>query len=113
MVMTEMTYKGHGAGSIRTSPRRAGRQKLKGRSSRMTRILVIDDEAASRATLTRLLTRSSYEVLEAADANEGLQCLADGSPEVLLVNLFMPERDGLETIPRILLRCARRKGEAR
>jgi CheY-like chemotaxis protein len=64
----------------------------------MTRILVIDDDAASRAAFIRLLTQSGYDVLEAADGNEGLRCMAESLPDVLLVDIFMPERDGLETI---------------
>ena len=64
----------------------------------MTRILVVDDDAAARAALTRLLTQSGYEVRTAADGSEGLRCMAESLPDVLLVNIFMPKRDGLETI---------------
>jgi two-component system, NtrC family, nitrogen regulation response regulator NtrX len=79
----------------------------------MTRLLVIDDEAASRAALTRLLTQSGYGVLEAAEGNnEGLRCMAESLPDVLLVDIFMPGRDGLETIFRVLLRCARMEERA-
>lgn len=111
--MTISHTRDNGSGSIRTLPRRTGRQKLRGKFSRMTWLLAIDDDAASRAALTHLFTHRGYAVRTAADANEELQCLADGSPEVLLVNLFMPERDGLETIPRMLLQCACGKGGAR
>jgi DNA-binding response OmpR family regulator len=64
----------------------------------MTRILVIDDDTAARAAFTRLLTRSGYEVCTAADGNEGLRCMAQSLPDVLLVDIYMPERDGLEII---------------
>lgn len=64
----------------------------------MTRILVIDDDAAARTALTRLLTQSGYEVRTAADGSEGLHCMEESLPDVLLVDIFMPERDGLETI---------------
>ena len=64
----------------------------------MTRILVVDDDAAARAALTRLLTHSGYDVRTAADGNEGLRCMVESLPDVLLVDIFMPERDGLETI---------------
>jgi CheY-like chemotaxis protein len=64
----------------------------------MTRILGIDDDAAFRSVLTRLLTQSGYDVLEATNGNEGLQRLADSTPDVLLVDIFMPEQDEIETI---------------
>jgi CheY-like chemotaxis protein len=67
----------------------------------MARILVIDDDAASRAAFRRLLTQSGYDVMEAANGKEGLQCLAEGLPDVLLVDIFMPEQDGIETIRRV------------
>ena len=64
----------------------------------MARILVIDDDAPSRTALRRLLTHSGYDVLEAADGSEGLRCMAEFLPDVLLVDIFMPEQDGIETI---------------
>jgi two-component system, chemotaxis family, chemotaxis protein CheY len=64
----------------------------------MTRILVVDDDAASRAALTRLFTQSGYDVRTAADGSEGLRCMVEILPDVLLVDIFMPERDGIETI---------------
>ena len=68
----------------------------------MTRILVIDDDAAARAALTCLLTQSGYDVLEAMNGDEGLQRLVDGEPDVLLVDIFMPVQDGIETIRLVL-----------
>jgi CheY-like chemotaxis protein len=48
----------------------------------MTRILVIDDDAAARAAFTRLLNQRGDEVLEAADGNEGLRCMEESLPAV-------------------------------
>ena len=53
-----------------------------GRSYRMTWILVIDDEAASQAALTRLFTQSGYDVRTVTDGSEGLRRLAEGSSDV-------------------------------
>jgi DNA-binding response OmpR family regulator len=64
----------------------------------MTRILVIDDDAAAQAAFTRLFTQSGYDVRTAADGSEGLRCMAQSLPDVLLLDIFMPARDGLETI---------------
>jgi CheY-like chemotaxis protein len=67
----------------------------------MTRILVIDDDVTVRAAFTRLLTHSGYDVRTAADGNEGLRCMAQSLPDVLLVDIYMPERDGIETIRHV------------
>jgi DNA-binding response OmpR family regulator len=64
----------------------------------MTRILVVDDDAAFRFALTRLLTQSGYEVCTADDGSEGLRCMAQSRPDVLLVDIYMPQQDGIETI---------------
>ncbi len=64
----------------------------------MARILVVDDDAAVRFALYRLLEQQGYEVVTAADGREGLQCVTEHSPDVVLVDIFMPEQDGIETI---------------
>jgi DNA-binding response OmpR family regulator len=67
----------------------------------MARILVIDDDAASRAALRRLLAQSGYEVVEAATGYEGLRCMVACPPDVLLLDIFMPDQDGIEIIRRV------------
>lgn len=57
---------------------------------------MIDDDAAARAALTRLLTQSGYDVRTAADGSEGLRSMAEFLPEVLLVDIFMSGQDGLK-----------------
>ncbi|CAN5501760.1 response regulator transcription factor [soil metagenome] len=64
-------------------------------------ILVVDDEPAIRTLVARALTRGGYRVREAADAREALAAIAVRAPELVLLDLGLPDRDGLEMIPAI------------
>lgn len=67
-------------------------------------VLVIDDELHIRRLLRSTLERVGYRVLEAATASEGLDAVAKARPDAVLLDLGLPDRDGLELIP--LLRKA-------
>jgi CheY-like chemotaxis protein len=64
----------------------------------MTRILIIDDDAELRPTLRAILEQVGYEVVEAADGQEGLQRYVVVPADVVLLDILMPEREGLETM---------------
>lgn len=64
-------------------------------------ILVIDDEPAIRRLLNASITRAGYRVVEAATAREALAAIDIDRPEVALLDLGLPDRDGLELIQRI------------
>lgn len=64
-------------------------------------VLVIDDEPPIRRLLRTTLTAQDYRVIEAADGNEGLRLLQHEKPDVLVVDLGLPDIDGLELIRRI------------
>jgi two-component system KDP operon response regulator KdpE len=72
--------------------------------SRQATILVVDDEAAIRRLLHASLARAGYGIVEAGSAREALAALHIDRPEVVLLDLGLPDRDGLELIP--LLRAA-------
>lgn len=61
----------------------------------MTRILLIDDSATSRAVLKVYLSGLSYELLEATDGEAGLKVARQMRPAVILLDLKMPGMDGL------------------
>jgi len=64
----------------------------------MARILVIDDEDVVRHMLRTVLELQGHEVLEAKHGNEALQ-LQQASPlELVITDILMPEKDGLEVI---------------
>ena len=64
----------------------------------MTRVLVIDDEAAILRALTINLTARHYEVTTAADGTSGLAAMARDRPDVLILDLGLPDMDGTEVI---------------
>jgi two-component system KDP operon response regulator KdpE len=65
------------------------------------KILVVDDEPAIRRLLRAGLTRAGYCVVEAGTARETLSALQIDKPEVVLLDLGLPDRDGLELVPLI------------
>jgi DNA-binding response OmpR family regulator len=64
-------------------------------------ILVCDDESDIRELLRELLGRTGYHVLEAADGQEALRTLYGSSPDLVLLDVSMPNLDGWGTLERI------------
>ncbi|HET7679933.1 MAG TPA: response regulator [Xanthobacteraceae bacterium] len=69
--------------------------------SRMTRILVIDDDEAVREATAMLLEGEGFEVVAAADGKSGIEAVKAGSFDLVIVDLFMPGIDGLQTAKAI------------
>jgi CheY-like chemotaxis protein len=65
---------------------------------RAQRILVVDDNVDLRDSLKRMLEQAGYDVMLARDGEDALQLQRQHPADVLLTDIFMPERDGLETI---------------
>lgn len=63
------------------------------------RILVVDDEAAIRRLLRNTLERAGYAVVEAEDGRAALRVAAAEHPGAILLDLGLPDRDGLGLIP--------------
>ncbi len=64
----------------------------------MARILLIDDDYDLRTSLKSLLEDNGHEVMEAANGNEGLAIQSDEPADLVITDLFMPEKEGLDTI---------------
>lgn len=64
-------------------------------------LLVVDDEPAIRRLLHSGLARAGYRVVEAATAREALTAVQIDKPQAVLLDLGLPDRDGLELIPLI------------
>lgn len=60
------------------------------------KILVVDDEQAVRESLRRSLRFNGYEVLTANDGLEGVETVRAKNPELLILDVMMPNMDGLE-----------------
>jgi CheY-like chemotaxis protein len=67
----------------------------------MASILIIDDEAACRNPLARLLQIEGYEITQAADGLEALQRLEERPHDLLLLDLLMPRMDGVTFLERL------------
>ncbi|WP_254602878.1 response regulator [Sphingomonas bacterium] len=63
------------------------------------RILIVDDELYIRRLLHGTLARASYEIIEATTGREALALAASASPDAILLDLGLPDRDGLELVP--------------
>jgi CheY-like chemotaxis protein len=64
----------------------------------VAKILVVDDDSAVRATIQLLLERAGHEVVVASDGRKGLTIFEAGNFDLLLLDIFMPGMDGLETM---------------
>ena len=64
----------------------------------MARILVVDDNEQMRRTLRRTLERAEHSVTEAADGRAALKLYVAQSPDLVITDIVMPEREGIETI---------------
>jgi len=67
----------------------------------MASILIIDDEAACRNPLARLLQIEGYEITQAADGLEALQRMEERRHDLLLLDLLMPRMDGVTFLERL------------
>jgi len=67
----------------------------------MKSILVIDDDPLIGKTLSSHLSRRGFEVLLAAAGEEGLQKYGESSPDLVILDIRLPDRDGLEILGRI------------
>jgi DNA-binding response OmpR family regulator len=68
-------------------------------------ILVIDDEDLIRWSLGQLLTRKGYAVLSAETGEAGLALFVEHAPDLVLLDLKLPDIDGLHLLPRLLEHC--------
>ena len=64
----------------------------------MPSILIIDDDDSLRDALRRTLHKEGYTIMEASHGGRGLKQLESAAVDVVLLDMFMPEKDGLETI---------------
>ncbi|MBT3603970.1 MAG: response regulator [Candidatus Latescibacteria bacterium] len=64
----------------------------------MADILIIDDEDATRNSMRKTLEQAGHIVREAASGREGLSLIHNEMPDLLITDIFMPDKDGLEVI---------------
>lgn len=64
----------------------------------MASILVIEDDEQFREMLKRLLEDEGHAITEAANGIEGIDYYRNSPTELVIIDLFMPEKEGIETI---------------
>jgi CheY-like chemotaxis protein len=67
----------------------------------MKRILIVEDNELNRDVLSRRLRRQGYEVLIATAGLDGLRLAGDARPDLILMDLGMPDIDGWECTKRL------------
>ena len=61
-------------------------------------ILLIDDEQPFRSVLRQVLQNAGYEVVEAANGAEGIRSFLEKPADMIITDIIMPEKEGIETI---------------
>ena len=67
----------------------------------MTHVLLVDDDPDIRLLLRTMLVRAGFMVTETPGGHEALAYLADARPDVVILDVQMPQMDGWETLARI------------
>ena len=78
-------------------------------SAERASVLVVDDDIALRRLVIETLARDGSELREAADGREALAMIAVRKPDVLVLDLQMPELDGFAVLDRLLERAETRQ----
>src|SRR5262249_6204741 len=80
---------------------RAESSKRSSESAPPCRVLVIDDEPLVRSHVRRLLKQYGFTVEDAADGTSGLEAIQRSPPDVVLLDMMLPDLDGVEVVRRL------------
>jgi two-component system chemotaxis response regulator CheY len=67
----------------------------------MQKVMIVDDAQFMRVRLSKLLTGHGYEVVEAENGTQAVQTYQTVTPDAVLMDITMPEKDGLEALAEI------------
>jgi two-component system, chemotaxis family, chemotaxis protein CheY len=67
----------------------------------MSKILIIDDDPLVRSVIARVLRLEGHDLLVAVDGRRGVELFQSEHPELVITDIIMPEKEGLETIREI------------
>jgi DNA-binding response OmpR family regulator len=69
------------------------------------RILVVDDNDSMRHWLAEILTRAGHQIIQAADGAEACRISREVDVDLVILDLFMPVKDGIETLRALRARA--------
>lgn len=64
----------------------------------MNKVLIVDDEPRVRNALREVLLKEGFDVEEASDGQKGMVLWRNNPAAILLIDIFMPDKEGIETI---------------
>ena len=67
----------------------------------MSKILFVEDEPSLQKAISEVLTQEGYKVLGAADGEEGLKKAKEEKPNLILLDLILPKKDGFEVLKEL------------
>ena len=67
----------------------------------MSKRLIIDDEKSMLILLRKILEKDNHEVFEACDADEGISLYNTEKPDLVITDIIMPDKEGLEIIKEL------------
>jgi DNA-binding NtrC family response regulator len=67
----------------------------------VAKILIIDDDEIVRDILSAMLTTAGHEIRLASDGTQGLQAFTEMTPDLVITDMLMPDKEGVETISDI------------
>jgi len=67
-------------------------------ASASRQILIIEDDSAVRELILQTLSRAGYQVLSAEDGQQGLNLFRANNPDLVITDIVMPQKEGLQTI---------------
>ncbi|PCH62624.1 MAG: DNA-binding response regulator, partial [Gammaproteobacteria bacterium] len=67
----------------------------------MTKVLIVDDEQLTLAIIEAMLAKGGYDVITSTDGKEVKNLLDSEHPDILIIDIFMPDVDGIENIKAV------------
>ncbi len=71
----------------------------------MKKILIIEDDYDFRQVLVQMLNKLGFDVMEAENGSHALQLCSETKPDLVLTDIIMLDKEGLETIQELLSSC--------
>jgi DNA-binding response OmpR family regulator len=65
------------------------------------RILIIEDDRALQSALTEILVQENFEAISALDGEEGFQKAVTENPDLILLDIILPKKDGYEVLSEL------------